>query len=63
MNNCFKHMDLFISFIVFGLIIILILPIGIAVERLVNCLFDCLKNKRFVIDKEMFDDFFSQFDV
>ena len=31
--------------IVFGLIIILILPIGIAVKRLVNCLFDCLKNK------------------
>ena len=45
MNNCFKNMDLFISLIVFGLIIILILPIGIAVERLVNCLFDCLKNK------------------
>ena len=56
-------MDLFISFIVFGLIIILILPIGIAVERLVNCLFVSFKNKWFVIDKEMFDDFFSQFDV
>jgi len=27
-------MDLLISFIVFGLIIILILPIGIAVERI-----------------------------
>ena len=50
-------MDLFISFIVFGLIIILILPIVIAVERLVNYILDCLRNKCFVIDKRMFDDF------
>ena len=56
-------MDLFISFIVFSLIIILILPIGITVERLVNCLLDCLKNKWFMIDKEMFDDFFSKIEV
>ena len=56
-------MDLFISFVVFGLIIILMLPIGIAVERLVNWLFDCLKNKWFVIDKEMFGGFFSEFEV
>ena len=44
-------MDLFISFIVFGLIIILILLIGIAVERLVNCLFDCLRNKCYMLNK------------
>ena len=53
-------MVLFISFIVFGLIIILILAIGIAVERLVNCLFDCLKNKWFVLDKEMFGGFLAK---
>ena len=56
-------MDLFINFVVFGLIIILILPIGIAVERLVNCLFDCFKNKWFVLDKEMFGGFFSKIEV
>ena len=44
-------MDLIISFFVFALILILILPIGFAVQRLVNCLFDCLKNKWYMLKK------------
>ena len=36
------YMNLFISFLVFDLINILILPIGIALERLVNYLFNYL---------------------
>ena len=40
-----------ISFFVFALILILILPIGFVVERFVNCLFDCLKNKWYMLNK------------
>ena len=44
-------MDLIISFFVFALILISILPIGFAVQRLVKCLFDCLKNKWYMLNR------------
>ena len=38
-------MDLILAIFVFSLILILILPIGLAVERFFCCLFDCMKKQ------------------
>ena len=42
---------IWLYFFVFALILILILPIGFAIQRLVKCLFDCLKNKWYMLNK------------